>query len=346
VEQANEKMLASLLERAAKEPNNIGVQLGLGRAYLLKGNLAEAKAAFRKVVERTSSFPEAYVGLARIAVQEDKPDEAIESLRAALRVNGNHVPTNLMMASLQLRRGRLDQATRHLEAALRVNPAMVAPALDLAELYIGTRRVDDALARLAAKEIAEPAARTPRYHVLVGSAHFHKKQFEPALASYRTALKLDPKLAGAHLGVGAIHEQQGEVARAADAYRKAIEAAPKDARGYNNLAWLYADRATNVDEAVNLARKAVELAPNRGEMLDTLGWAYAQKSQFHEADETLKRAIALVPNNPSVRYHFAVVQYRLGRKTEAASEIRRALQATGAFPEAAKAKELLATIGG
>jgi Tfp pilus assembly protein PilF len=67
---------------------------------------------------------------------------------------------------------------------------------------------------------------------------------------------------------------------------------------------------------------------------------------LREAEEIQKRAVALTPNRASVLYHLGVVQYKLGRKAEAASEMRRALQADRNFPEAEKAREILAASGG
>ncbi len=59
-----------------------------------------------------------------------------------------------------------------------------------------------------------------------------------------------------------------------------IALAPNDPGGYKNLAWLFAERKTHLDEALQLAKQANELAPNRGELLDTLGWVYFQKKVY------------------------------------------------------------------
>ena len=82
--------------------------------------------------------------------------------------------------------------------------------------------------------------------------------------------------------------------------------------------------------------------PNRGEILDTLGWVYARKGMLDDAEKTLRQAVTFAPNRASVLYHLGVVQYRLGRMADAASELRRALRADANFPEAAKAREILA----
>lgn len=48
----------------------------------------------------------------------------------------------------------------------------------------------------------------------------------------------------------------------------------------------------------------------------------------------------------SHHYHLGMVHYQQGRKLDAASEIRRALQMDPDFPEARAAREVLKTVGG
>ena len=48
----------------------------------------------------------------------------------------------------------------------------------------------------------------------------------------------------------------------------------------------------------------------------------------------LKEAVALLPQNSTVRYHLAVAYLKAGQKSEAAAELRRALTISTTFPEA------------
>lgn len=48
----------------------------------------------------------------------------------------------------------------------------------------------------------------------------------------------------------------------------------------------------------------------------------------------------MLRTDPAVHYHREMAGYRRGRKTEAASERRRALLIDGAFPDAGRAREL------
>lgn len=49
----------------------------------------------------------------------------------------------------------------------------------------------------------------------------------------------------------------------------------------------------------------------------------------------------MLRTDPAVHYHREMANYRLDRKSEAASEPRRALLIDGAFPDAGRARKLL-----
>jgi superkiller protein 3 len=60
-------------------------------------------------------------------------------------------------------------------------------------------------------------------------------QVEQAIASYRKAIALDPKLASAHYNLGNALAGKGKVEEAIECYRKAIALDPKNASAHNNL---------------------------------------------------------------------------------------------------------------
>ena len=113
----------------------------------------------------------------------------------------------------------------------------------------------------------------------------------------------------------------------------------------NNLAFLYAEQAKNLDEALVLAKKAAGLVKGNGAMQDTLGWVYYQRGQLDEAEITLKAAVALEPKHPAIRYHLGLLYLSRGRKGEARGELKRALE-LGRFAGDASAQKILKELGG
>jgi len=107
---------------------------------------------------------------------------------------------------------------------------------------------------------------TPREHINLGVSYEHSGELDAALKEYETASR---ELPVAYLYMGNVLFQKKDFERARAAYQDAIEKTD-DPRAYNNLAWLYYTKGTNLDEAERLAKKAVELAPGEEEFKDTL----------------------------------------------------------------------------
>jgi Flp pilus assembly protein TadD len=67
--------------------------------------------------------------------------------------------------------------------------------------------------------------------------------------------------------------------------------------------------------------------------------------KINEATKTLEKAITLLPDNPSVRYHLALAYRQAGQKDKAKEQVVAAL-AKNDFLESAQARRLLQEING
>lgn len=149
----------------------------------------------------------------------------------------------------------------------------------------------------------------------------------------------------AHLvDLGVALERVGELAQAEAAYREALARGARSPVALNNLAWLLlADPARRAD-GLEHAREAVRLAPGAAEALDTLGWAHHLLGRSHEALPLLERASARLFNQPTVRFHLAVVLEALGRRDAARAALEVALRLPPGWPEEALARARLAAL--
>jgi tetratricopeptide (TPR) repeat protein len=135
-----------------------------------------------------------------------------------------------------------------------------------------------------------------------GHANFQLRRFEEALADYSQVVKLAPKNAEAYADRGDAYRSLGRWEEAATDFRQAVRLDNKLPHALQSAAWFVAtcpdDRFRNAKLAVQAAQRAVEL---RGEAdyiyLDTLAAAYAENGDFERAQETLRRAIELAPQD-------------------------------------------------
>src|SRR5262249_7322994 len=144
-----------------------------------------------------------------------------------------------------------------------------------------------------------------------------------AVEALTTATRLDPNSALAQFALATAYERKSDAPSAIAAYKRAMALSPKNAAPYNNIAYLYATQRTNLGEALSLAQKAQELAPNDGGILDTLGFVHYHRGEFQQAEPVLKRASEALTTNAPVFYHLGMTYYKLGRRDDAASALRR-----------------------
>ncbi|MCL2661582.1 MAG: tetratricopeptide repeat protein, partial [Acidobacteriaceae bacterium] len=64
--------------------------------------------------------------------------------------------------------------------------------------------------------------------------------------------------------------------------------------------------------------------PTSPSTADTLAWAYYHKGTYTSARNLLEDAIKVSPNNPTLRYHLGVIYSRLGNKSDAATQLKKA----------------------
>ncbi len=108
-----------------------------------------------------------------------------------------------------------------------------------------------------------------REHLQLGAAYEKKGEFEAALREYHQAAREIPL---AHLFLGNVYFQTRQFTQAETHYRRAIAERPDHPQAYNNLAWMFLQNRTNLQEARALAARGLELAaPDQaGTYRDTL----------------------------------------------------------------------------
>ena len=146
------------------------------------------------------------------------------------------------------------------------------------------------------------------------------------------------------MGLGMIYDTQKKYDKAKECYQKALKINPKFSPAANNLAYLYAEKGENIDEALNLAQSAKEQFPDDPHISDTLGWVYYRKNIFTRAITYLKEANEKIPDNSMMRYHLGMAYYKNGDKEDAKRELRKALELDPKFLGAGEAKDTLAKL--
>jgi len=179
--------------------------------------------------------------------------------------------------------------------------------------------------------------------MMLGNTYFLKKDYKAALEQYRKADTIKPGYVPALFQQGSVLYAIGKKREAVAEYQKVLRLSQNHVPALNNLAYLYAVDNNDLEMALQLATRAYTLTPNDGFVQDTLGFVLVKNGKVQEGLTALKKALELLPNNPSVHYHLALAYKEYNDKPKAIEYLQKAMS-FGDFPEASNAKQLLAKL--
>ena len=97
-----------------------------------------------------------------------------------------------------------------------------------------------------------------------------------------------------------------------NAYKDVLGIDPENVLALNNLAYLYAERGENLNEAMKYAKQAVDAEPDNPVFLDTLGWLYYKTGDYEKAREIIEKALSMEPHEAEIYEHLAEIYRALG----------------------------------
>jgi len=98
---------------------------------------------------------------------------------------------------------------------------------------------------------------------------------------------------------------------------KSLEINPDDAYVLNYLAYSWLERKYKIDTSLQMLEKAYAKRSNDPYIIDSIGWAYYLVENFEKAENFLKRAVELMPEDPIVNDHYGDILWQLDRKIQA-----------------------------
>ena len=132
--------------------------------------------------------------------------------------------------------------------------------------------------------------------------------------------KLDPKsisYADTIYRRGSSYERMGNYNKSDSDLTLSLKLNPDDPYVLNYLAYSWLERNYNLNIAVEMLLKAHNQKKNDPYITDSLGWAYFLIGDYEKAEEYLKAAIEISPDDPVIMDHYGDTLWYLGRKLQA-----------------------------
>ena len=164
---------------------------------------------------------------------------------------------------------------------------------------------------------------SPSEKMIFDIANFNKnaKRYSEAIKYYDQILLNIDKNSELYAEIlyrrGGSYERSGDYKRADKDLLKSLEINPDDAYVLNYLAYSWLEREYKIDIALGMLEKAYAARSNDPYIIDSIGWAYFLVNQYEKAENFLKRAVELMPQDPTVNDHYGDILWKLDRKIQA-----------------------------
>ena len=323
---------------AANGPNNAAVLKEVGDYFASTQQIKEALPFYLRVLELQPDDANIREKLATGFVLTNQRTRAVETLKEIIKEHPEKYQPYELLAQLHddearalVRANQTEQANaefkraaQNYEQSLLINPNHATTYLRLAELLlVPLKEGEHAVSVLSEARRRYPDA--PEFAYYLAIALRESKQAKDAVVMFEEALNeaqnaqaefLKPRF---YLEYGAAAQEAGLYDKAADLFRKAIAMDPANAaEPYNYLAYMWAEQNIHLDEAEDAVKRALQLDPDNGAYLDSMAWVEYRQGKYDQALEHLKRAVENLPREDAVVFeHLGDVYLKLNRMSQA-----------------------------
>ncbi|MDD5272651.1 MAG: tetratricopeptide repeat protein [Methylovulum sp.] len=205
-----------------------------GLAYQQAGQLAQAEALYRQVLQQSPGQPDALHLLGLIAYHVGKHDTALQLINEAIRYAPNSAVfyNNLGLVLKEL--AQWESAIAAHQKALALQPDYAQAYNNLAVLFKEQGHLDKAISHF--KQAIAIGPQLIEAHSNLGSCYKDTGEFALAIACHQQALLLNPDYFAAYNNLGRVFEAINDLPQAISYFRKAIALNPQDAELQHNLA--------------------------------------------------------------------------------------------------------------
>jgi putative PEP-CTERM system TPR-repeat lipoprotein len=271
-----------------------------------------------------------------IAMQDYKT--ALTRIQNKLALNPEEMWLRGQMARIYVLMGDESKAVDSANSIIGPWRYSAAGYMVLASVYDQLNKSDSAIEAL--KKGIQTDGKNIEARLALGNLYAKKNDYPSAIDMYRSISKMRPDAVQALFAEAIVYDKMGKKNEAVKEYQHILEKAGDYLPAMNNLAFLYLQGLGGKEKALELALRAYRAAPETPQVMDTLGYALVENNRPKEAFELLRNANMILPDDPSVLYHLALVYKESGDTGHAREFASRALKSTN-FPEAKEVQLLL-----
>jgi len=242
--------------------------------------------------------------------------EALAFLQKALKVNPRRADLYVRMAQLSEAGGELEDALAQYYQALRLQPQIPKVLSKMANTLMMLGKNEEAIASLTKETQLSPG--NSYAYFLLGQAFLQQQEYRKAVENYEKAIKIKPNYAKAYYGLARTQTRLGNHTQAQAYSERFRQLKAKERTDVKS-------RKMRYDDFVLAQRRAAITHLEMGRM-------YRDQGRIPEAEERLKHAAGLDPNNIVCLFELAVLYNTHGAPVKALQLLKKMTQTQPDYP--------------
>jgi len=296
-----------------------------------RGQYGQAQRVCRQIIEARPANADAHNILGVTLSALGKSDDAITSLRRAIKLNAQAPSYHANLGEILRQNNRLDEAEQALEAAVRLDPQNAQALNNLGIIRYEQRRFKEAVDFYRQALAVRPQMSEALNNL--GNAHRMTGDIDAAINAYQEALTIRANYPEAYNNLGTLLQQDKKIEEAEHALRKAIQQNPKYIEAHNNLAQLLASQKQEL-EALRVLGEALKIAPNNVQTLLITARVQNRRNAYAPAEGAARMVLKQDPDNVEALTILGQILHETDRYDEALEVLERALKSRPDAPEA------------
>ncbi|MBP9718101.1 tetratricopeptide repeat protein [Candidatus Gracilibacteria bacterium] len=301
----------------------------LAQSYLDQGDYKSALTYFKKAGKINPDSADIQKKIGTIYLEQKQYPEALAAYSRAQQLDPTSTEIRGEVANIYYYMGNVDAAIAEIKEALENDKNNAYLYFALSTGYSEKKETEKAEKALKKAEKLDPTLAAVRYYKK-GEELFKLRQFDDALVAFDQALRINPshynalvKKADTLAGLERYDEAERIINRE-------LELHPKDSVFRMLLGKVFHFRG-QYDAALVEFDRALKDVPSSntffiGEVYYMQGLSYLRKKQYDVAEKFLSLSVENNPGNALSHLYLSNALYRLGRKAEAISSVKRALE--------------------
>jgi len=304
------------------DPQFIKAYLALAAIYEVRKDGAKAMSTYQEIIQRDPENATAYLRLGVLLNNLDRPDEALEPLRAAWRLDRSNARTASAIGKALQATGMLETAELMYEEAIKLDPQLSGPFYDLAVLRFNSARYESAIVLFTAyMEIAGESCRALRN---VGKAYVHLGNVDAAVQSFTRALTLVPDDATVQYNLARALVLKADYDAAVRRFSRALTIRPDYIEARYHLANCLR-KMGRPKEADGQFKQVLAQCPEYCRAMECLG-DFSNKNVASKRLSKVLRTVGIGPDHTEAHYNAGVALQNMNKLEEASYHFRESLR--------------------